>query len=113
MQLLGENKVNMVLITPLNLLHTDDGDVLYGKFISPVLEESDDKELVNAMTILEKVCLIHYCDENCTFMNGDHPVFEERETITSERLTYKHDLSNKRYLLSNIYLGESWKYIPD
>ncbi|XP_028417046.1 uncharacterized protein LOC114541311 isoform X2 [Dendronephthya gigantea] len=112
-QLLGENKVNLVLTTPLDLVLTDDGNVLHGKFISPVLEESDSKELVDAVTILEKVSLAHYCDDDCTFVNGDHPVLEERETIASERLTYKHDFSNKRYLLNKFYLGESWKYIPD
>ena len=94
-------------------MRADDGDVLHGKFMSPVLQKSEERRLISTKNILEKVSLVHNCDNRCSFVNTDNPIVEEREIVTSERCVYQHDLSNKYYLLNRFYLGESWKYIPD
>ena len=94
-QLSGEGSdKNWVLTTPIYPLKDELGHVIHGKFQS-------------------KVSLVHNCDGNCMYTNGAKQVVEERETITSERITYEHDYTNKRYILNRFYLGEAWKYIPD
>ncbi|CAB4010556.1 Hypothetical predicted protein [Paramuricea clavata] len=103
---------NWVLTIPYQLMRADDGDVLHGKFTSPVLQKCEERRLISTKNILEKVSLVHNCDNRCSFVNTDHPIVEEREIVTSERCVYQHDLSNKYYLLNRFYLGESWKYIP-
>ena len=107
------NDRNWVLMTPFNATEDELGDIVHGKFLSPVLEESEEQHLVDSKSILEKVSLVHDCDGNCVYKNGAKQVVEERETVTSEKITYEHDFTNKRNLVNRFYLGESWKYIPD
>ncbi|CAB4015206.1 Hypothetical predicted protein [Paramuricea clavata] len=108
-----EQPANWVLLTPYTPLRAADGDVLYGKFRSPILEETEGKALVRANAVLEKVNMVHNCDHRCAFTITDHHCAEEREMVTTERCVFQHDMANKTYLINRFYLGETWKYIPD
>ncbi len=96
-----------------HLVETEDGDILHAKFCSAVLEESEELSLVNASNIIEKVSIVHNCDQRCMFANKDKPRVEEREIVSAEREVFEHDFTNNCYLLNRFYLGESWKYIPE
>ena len=102
-----------VLTTSYNVSLTDDGQILYGKYNSMVLQETEEKKLLVASHILEKICLVHNCDNGCIFVNEDHPVVEERETVRTERCVFVRDRTNKFYLLNRYYLGESWRHFQD
>ena len=114
MQFSSDKRIeNWVLSTKLKMMKDNNGDIVQGKFGSPLLEETEEKRLVSATAILEKVSVVHNCDHRCAFMDGELAVVEEREVANKERYIYQHDFSNKVYLLNRFYLGESWKYILD
>jgi hypothetical protein len=62
-------------------LSAADGDVLHGKFRSPILEETEGKALVRANAVVEKVNMVHNCDHRCAFTITDHHCAEEREMV--------------------------------
>ena len=91
----------------------DNDNMVYGKFRSPLLEETDIKRLIPSTALLEKVSVVHNCDYQCGFAEAEMPVVEEREITNKEKFIFEHDQSNKVHMLNRFYLGESWKYIPD
>lgn len=94
-------------------MRDDDGNIVYGKFRSPLLEETEVKRLIPSTALLEKVSVVHNCDYRCGFVDAEIPVVEEREINNKERYIFEHEQSNKVHILNRFYLGESWKFIPD
>ena len=91
-----EQPANWVLLTPYTPIRAADGDVLHGKFRSPILEETEGKALVRANAVVEKVNMVHNCDHRCAFTITASLIItacaEEREMVRTERCVFQHDM---------------------
>ncbi|XP_028418045.1 uncharacterized protein LOC114542821 [Dendronephthya gigantea] len=90
---------NWVLLAEFKKKIDDNGNIVYGKFRSPLLEETETKRLIPSTALLEKVSVVHNCDYQCGFVDAEMPVVEEREVTNKDKHIFEHDQSNKVHML--------------
>lgn len=76
------------------------GMPITSEFNCPLLLLTSNVYAIPTTSIISPVSVIHMCDYTCSFAFESVSRSVERQTVTSNKLTYRHNLDNNLYCLN-------------
>ena len=88
---------NHRLLQKLEPLLSESGEPCMNEFDCPLLTLTYDLCLIPVSCVSKTISIAHHCTQDCKFVGNVTSIQVEREPVTSSKLIFLHDLSNRTY----------------